>query len=333
MTKYDTRKSATKGEEPSGSSRSANLMRNSLLAAVSGAEGLRSWLLGQSWFQSVLMPAMPRQLRWLLRKVYLAPIDLGDRLLGRSDPSLPAKAINFTGSAGPDFTSRGDALVKALGDLAGMTPSSRVLDVGCGVGKLAIAMTHYLDKDGSYEGLDIVPEAIEWCKKQIVGAYGNVHFTLADVYNKEYNPKGRMQPADYRFPYDDETFDVVALYSVFTHMLPADVDQYVGEIARVLKTNGRIFATNFIINPESQRMMRSSGCAMQFKRNLGSYWIQNGRVPELAVAYNEDYIRELHAKHGLSSPKIYDGTWCGRPGYWPGDSGFGNQDVLVAVKQ
>jgi hypothetical protein len=25
---------------------------------------------------------------------------------------------------------------------------------------------------------------------------------------------------------------------------------------------------------------------MQFKRNLGSHWIQNGRVPELAVAYD-----------------------------------------------
>jgi SAM-dependent methyltransferase len=333
MTTNHPRKSNMKNVRSGRFPHVVDLTKNFLSVAVSAAERLRSWLLEQSWFQSVLMPALPRQVRWLLRKVYLAPIDFGDRLLGRHDPSLPAKATNFTGSAGPDFESRGDALVKTLADLADMTPSSRVLDVGCGVGKLAIAMTHYLDKDGSYEGLDIVPEAIEWCKKQIVGPYGNMHFTLADVYNKEYNPKGRVQPTDYRFPYDDETFDVVALYSVFTHMLPADVDQYVGEIARVLKMNGRIFATYFIINPESQRMMRSSGCAMQFKRNLGSYCIQNGRVPELAVAYNEDYIRELHAKHGFSSPKIYDGTWCGRAGYWPGGSGFGDQDVLVAIKQ
>lgn len=308
-------------------------MKKSLVAAVSAAEGLRSWLLGQSWFQSVLMPALPRQLRWFLRKVYLAPIDLGDRLLGSRDPSLPPKSTNFTGSAGPDFASRGDALVEALGDLAGMTPSSRVLDVGCGVGKLAVAMTHYLDKGGCYEGLDIVPDAIEWCQRQIVGPHGNVHFTLADVYNKEYNPKGRVRPTDYRFPYDDETFDVVALYSVFTHMLPDDVDRYIGEIARVLKKNGHIFATYFIINPESLQQMRSSGCAMQFKCNLGSHWIQNGRVPELAVAYDEHYIREVHAKHGLSSPKIYEGSWCGRAGYWPGGSGFGNQDVLVAIKE
>ena len=310
-----------------------SVLKKSLQAAVSAGERLRWWLLEQSWFQSVLMPAMPRQLRWVLRRVYLAPIDFGDRLLGRSEPGLPAKATNFTGSAGPDFSSRGDALVKTLADLAGMTPSSHVLDVGCGVGKLAIAMTHFLDENGSYEGLDIVPDAIEWCTKHVVGPHGNVHFTVADVYNKEYNPKGRVQPANYRFPYDDDTFDVVALYSVFTHMLPDDVDQYISEIARVLKTNGHIFATYFIINPESLRLMRSSGCAMQFKRNLGSHWIQNSRVPELAVAYDEEYIRGAHVRNGLSSPKIYEGKWCGRTGYWPGGSGFGDQDVLVAIKQ
>ena len=67
-----------------------------LMAGVSAAERLRMWLLGQSWFQSRLMPALPRQLRWLLRTIYLTPIDLGDRLLGRRDPSMPAKARNFT---------------------------------------------------------------------------------------------------------------------------------------------------------------------------------------------------------------------------------------------
>ena len=71
-----------------------DLTKNFLPVAVSAAEHLRSWLLEQSWFQSLLMPAaaspgaLPRQVRWLLRRVYLAPLDYGDRLLGRHDPSL-----------------------------------------------------------------------------------------------------------------------------------------------------------------------------------------------------------------------------------------------------
>jgi SAM-dependent methyltransferase len=332
MIKDGARTSATEAAGRSSSPRVVTWSKKFLMAEVSAAERLRMWLLGQSWFQSRLMPALPRQLRWLLRRIYLAPIDLGDRLLGRRDPGVPAKAHNFTGSAGPDFKSRGDAFVTALTDLAAATPSSRVLDVGCGVGKLAVAMTHFLDANGSYEGLDIVPDGIEWCRNNITSLHGNVRFTLADIYNKEYNPRGRVRPTEYRFPYDDDTFDVAALYSVFTHMLPDDVDWYIGEIARVLKPNGRIFGTYFVINPESLRLMRSSGCAMQFKHNLGSHWIQNGRVPELAVAYDETYIRGLYAKHGLEDPKIYEGAWCGRAGYWPDGSGFGNQDVLVARK-
>ena len=329
----NTRTSPTKDAGHSWSPHVMSWMKQPLSQAVSAAERLRMWLLKQSWFQSVLMPMLPRQLRWLLRRVYLAPVDLGDRLLGRRDPGIPAKAHNFTGSAAPDFTSRGDALVQSLAELAGMTPSSRVLDVGCGVGKLAIPMTRFLDANGRYEGLDIVPEGIEWCKKHIVGPHDNVHFTLADVYNKEYNPRGRVQPVDYRFPYDDETFNVVILYSVFTHMLPDDVDRYVGEIARVLTADGHAFVSYYIINPESLRLMRSSGCAMQFKHNLGPHWTRNGKVPELGIAYNEGYIHDVYVKHGLSLPKFYGGNWCGRAGYWPDGSGFGDQDVLVARKQ
>ena len=118
-------------------------------------------------------------------------------------------------------------------------------------------MPDFLDANGGYEGFDIVPEGIEWCKQHIVGPHDNIHFTLADVYNKEYNPKGSKQPADYRFPYEDETFDVAVLLSVFTHMLPTDVDRYVGEIARVLKKNGRICASYSIITPESLQLMTS----------------------------------------------------------------------------
>jgi SAM-dependent methyltransferase len=307
-------------------------MKKLLLRAVSAVERMRMWLLDQSWFQSVLLPALPRQLRWLLRKVYLAPVDLADRLLGRCDPALPPKAGTFTGAV-DDFAASGDVLVGALAGVVGATPSSQVLDVGCGVGRLAVAMSRFLDASGRYEGLDIVPEGIGWCRQHIVSPHHNVHFTLADVYNKEYNPKGRVQPADYRFPYPDEAFDIAVLVSVFTHMLPADVDRYVSEIARVLKKNGRIFATYFLITPESLRLMNSRRCSVRFKHNLGSHWLQSGSVPELSVAYDEQYIRAVYAKHGLSDPPdIYPGGWCGRPGRWPPGSGLGGQDTLVATK-
>ena len=160
-----------------------------------------------------------------------------------------------------------------------------------------------------------------------MGPHDNIHFTLADVYNKEYNPKGSKQPADYQFPYEDETFDVAVLVSVFTHMLPTDVDRYVGEIARVLKKNGRICASYSIITPESLQLMTSSNGSVHFKYNRGSYWISSKKVPELGVAYDERYLRGIYSKHGLSDPPdICYGRWCGR------STGLDIQDVVVATK-
>jgi SAM-dependent methyltransferase len=301
-------------------------MKQPFLQIVSAVERLRIWLLKQAWFHSRLLPALPRQLRWTLRKMYLAPVDLADRLLGRHDPGLPPKAHMFTG-APMDFAASGSRTLETICSITDANPSSHILDVGCGIGRLALAMPDFLDANGGYEGFDIVREGIEWCKQHIVGPHDNIHFTFADVFNKEYNPKGSWQPADYQFPYEDGIFDVAVLISVFTHMLPTDVDRYVGEIARVLKKNGRICASCSIINPESLQLMTSGSGSVHFKYNLGSYWISSKKVPELGVAYDEGYLRGIYSKHGLSDPPdIYYGRWCGR------STGLDVQDVVVATK-
>ena len=41
-------------------------------------------------------------------------------------------------------------------DYGALEPDHRVLDVGCGVGRLAIPLTKYLSRSGSYNGFDIV---------------------------------------------------------------------------------------------------------------------------------------------------------------------------------
>jgi len=143
-------------------------LKQPLLRSVSAAERLRMWLLRQAWFHSVLLPALPRQLRWILRKMYLAPVDLADRLLGRHQPGLPPKADIFTGGV-VDFAASGKRTLETIRSVAGVNPSSHILDVGCGIGRFAIAMPDFLDANGGYEGFDIVPEGIEWCKQHIVG--------------------------------------------------------------------------------------------------------------------------------------------------------------------
>jgi SAM-dependent methyltransferase len=299
------------------------MLKRQVAAGVSAAEQLRTWLLAQQWFSSFLLPALPRWARWTLRRIYVAPLDLADFLVGGRDAMVPPREKNFTGAVS-DFRASGDTLVQNLRNVAGLTPSSHVLDIGCGLGRLGAAATRYLGPNGAYQGIDIVPDAIEWCTKNIVGPFGNIRFTVADIINKEYNPSAALKASEYRFPFEDETFDVIVLISVFTHMLPAEVDNYLGEIARLLRPNGCCYASYFLVTDKSRPLIASRRSSMKFRHNLGTHWLMSLKVPELSVAYEESYVTELYAKHKLSRT-FYAGQWS--TGAGPGD-----QDLLIARK-
>ena len=291
---------------------------------------LRRWLLDQQWFTSTVLPAIPRPVRWALRKAYLMPADLIDAVTGRRNPMVPPRSQMFVGSV-EDFESSGARLVDRLTSVAGLTPESHVLDIGCGIGRLAVALTTRLGPEGRYEGLDIVPGGIEWCTGHITPRHPNFRFTLADVRNGEYNPHGHVAPTEYRLPYPDASFDIVVLTSVFTHMLPAEKEHYLDEIARVLRPGGRCFATYSLLNDESRRLMAEGTADMRFDHAMGPCAVVDTKVPELAVGYDEAYVREASARAGLEPADVLYGSWSGRA---PGghESGL-SQDVVLTTRR
>jgi cyclopropane fatty-acyl-phospholipid synthase-like methyltransferase len=121
-----------------------------------------------------------------MRRLYFLPIDAVDRVLGRRGVMIPRKSEIFTGSV-DDFLASGNALADRLIEFGCLTPQSKVLDVGCGMGRLAVALTSRLGPDGSYDGLDIVPAGVKWCERNIAPNHAGFHFTLADIRNKEYS--------------------------------------------------------------------------------------------------------------------------------------------------
>jgi SAM-dependent methyltransferase len=296
-----------------------------------GLERLRHWLLAQNWFSSYLLPALPRSVRWALRSIYLAPLDLVDRVRGRDSALTPPRALNFTGAVS-DLAASAETYVKNLVDLADLQPSSKVLDIGSGFGRLAVGLIPFRNKTGSYDGLEIVPAGVEWCNKNIAASHANIRFHYADVFNKEYNPKGRLTASEYKFTFDDAMFDLIVVTSVFTHMLPDAVDNYMNEIARVLKPGGRCYITYLILTEESRRLMTGPDSIMKFKHNCGSYWLVSKKVPELSVGYEEYAIKQLYTQYSLHY-KHYPGNWCGQTSQWVrAASGSAEQDVVVATK-
>jgi len=98
---------------------------------------------------------------------------------------------------------------------------------------MAAPLTRYLHEKGAYDGLDIVKQGVDWCNKHIHRRHPNFNFHHADIYNKQYNPNGKLRATDFRFPFPDDSYDFVFLTSVFTHILVDDVEHYTDEIRRV----------------------------------------------------------------------------------------------------
>jgi ubiquinone/menaquinone biosynthesis C-methylase UbiE len=234
-----------------------------------------------------------------------------------------------------DYAQVAQGLFELLKDLCDVTPAARVLDVGCGAGRLAGPLAGYLGPAGSYEGFDSSVERIEWCNEHIAPHHPGLRFTVADVYNGLYNPAASIRASEFTFPYGDAEFDVAFLTSVFTHMVAEDVTRYLDEIARVLKPGGRSLITWFLINDETERLLAeqsdrrhdpaSNANEALLSHDFGPFRSTDRRVPEYVVAYYEDWVRAAYARSGLEIVEpIHYGAWAGRT------ETLHNQDVAVA---
>jgi ubiquinone/menaquinone biosynthesis C-methylase UbiE len=112
----------------------------------------------------------------------------------------------------------------------GLTPTSRILDVGCGSGLLTYALMEYLADDGLYYGTDIAIEAMNFCASKYCKS--NILF---------------VQNEPTKLPIDGKRmrFDIIVFFSVFTHTFPDETVSLLKEARRLLDQNGMIVADVF----------------------------------------------------------------------------------------
>ncbi len=228
--------------------------------------------------------------------LYYFLADASGLLLGRRF-ELPLK---LRGSLRPRSKKRAEKYIRYFHELGDLKPDDRVLDIGCGTGHLARPLTKYLGRTGTYDGFDAVREYIDWCNTNVASRFPNFRFTHVDVFNGSYNPNGEVKASELSFPYEDESFDFVFLRSVFTHMLPEGMENYLHEIARVLKVGGRCFNTFVLLNEESLQLIRAGRSVFDLRYDAGGYCVADLRVPEHMIGYDEDFIRTLYEKCQLA---------------------------------
>jgi SAM-dependent methyltransferase len=253
----------------------------------------------------------------------LRVLDARDRLSRSRDPLVPPRRLQFVGRG--DFAETGDEFLGHFRELAGLEPGERVLDVGCGIGRMARPLAGYLDPaNGSYEGFDVHGEAIGWCRRRYGRAHPNFHFVLADLFNRRYHPGGAHSASEYRFPYDDGSFDLVIATSVFTHLLEEEAEHYLAESARVLAPGGRLFATLFLLDAVSRAKIAAGEAGLPFLDAGEHVAVVSDEMPEEAVAYDARWVAERLSAHRLEVGELRPGTWSGR------EDGLSLQDIVVA---
>jgi ubiquinone/menaquinone biosynthesis C-methylase UbiE len=273
-------------------------------------------------FIRIIISPIFRTVKLLFFKVQ----DFIDYLNGNSNPLIPPRSMIFIGDG--DYKKTGDEFLLYFKELGALLPDDKVLDVGCGIGRMSVPLTDYLSENGAYYGFDIVKKGVDWCKSNISTRYKNFHFEHSNIYNKMYNPSGSEKSAEYRFKYEDDSFDFIFLTSVFTHMYLEDINKYLNEISRVLKPGGRCLITFFLINEISQTLIMS-GLSTQkliYQLDDGSY-IKDKNIPENAIGFKEEKIKMIFKNNSLRilNP-IYYGSWCGRKEF------KSYQDIIIAEK-
>lgn len=160
------------------------------------------------------------------------------------------KHINMNGKRGyvfdddlPNFYKHSVRLLNAVWSECCDPTNKKILDVGCGNGRLPIALTGENVPIVTYTGIDVVPEAVDFCKKAFVD-FPHYNFFHIPIQNNRYAPKQTLPLTDVQLPEFD--YDLIVANSVFTHLGGiTNARIYLEKLKNVLANNGLLYVTWF----------------------------------------------------------------------------------------
>jgi SAM-dependent methyltransferase len=165
---------------------------------------------------------------------------------------------------------------------------SRILDFGCGCGRVARQLIQQRTQPDAYLGLDMHRGMIEWCRANLTPHAPQFEFVHHDVGNQFFNP-GPGKPEALPFPAESASFTLVNAISVFTHLTQGQAEHYLAECARVLRPDGVLLATWFLIDRREFPMLQGDMSALYI-----SY-----QDPHAAVIFGRDWLQKRAEAVGL----------------------------------
>ncbi|HPS62241.1 MAG TPA: class I SAM-dependent methyltransferase [Bacteroidales bacterium] len=202
---------------------------------------------------------------------------------------IPSRTMSL---AGPTFATYRLYLESAekeakrlTGPLQGQ-PGSRILDLGCGMGRLPTGIIR-IGGRMDYTGIDVDEPSIRWCRKYIAKHRPDFRFLHLNIYNERYNLRGGKLGDLYRFPFPDAGFDIIYLFSVFSHTTEEDMMIYLREFNRILQDDGLAFFTTFVSDDGPGVTYNPANCGIRCSGPLH------------VVQYRKEYLFALLERSGF----------------------------------
>jgi hypothetical protein len=120
---------------------------------------------------------------------------------------------------------------------------------------------------------------------------------------------------------------LLILRALLSVHLAEDVEHYLCEVARALKTGGRCLISFFLLNESSLTLMRANNTTINLNINFGSCWVADASDPEAVTGYEEDFVRAVYDRYNFEIKEPIDyGALCGREKF------LSYQDLIFAFK-
>lgn len=268
--------------------------------------------------------------RFLIRRLYYFPSDFLDKIRGKRHKYVPPRGSIYTGSPAnaESYIDQGNRQLVLLKKHINLKPNDKILDIGSGIGRTAIALTMYLEPEGIYKGFDVVKLGVDWCNSKIGKVFSNFEFKYVPLFNDLYNTSA-LKAEDFVFPYENNAFNKVFSFSVFTHMQINEIQNYFKEIHRVLKHDGLAFSTFFLYDTTNENQISTLN-KFKFPIKKNGYRLMNEDVKSGNIAIHKDTLKTMLLKEKMEIVDIIDGFWKDKSKYSKQGS---YQDIVVFKKQ
>ncbi len=234
------------------------------------------------------------------------------------------RALNH---GGDEFLRGGARFAETFELFGGLKGEDRVLDIGCGAGRMAIGIGHRYGWTNALTGFDIIKVDVDVCREGITSQHPNFQFHHVDAWNGHYNSKGVVRPHEVLFPAADASIDFAFATSVFTHMFRREVAHYLAECLRVLAPGGALLTTWFILTDEALESARAGKSRFNFLHEQpDGTFIEHVARPEDVVGYRKSDVLALLSD--FTDVTFHQGAWSGTAP----QKGRHSQDVMVARK-